>query len=175
MKKLAVASFLALAVALLPVAANAYYLYGSTPSSSTVTTPYYCGTFYSSYPCDYSNTNTNNTYTYGIGQNGLPYYYSYPTAPTYPAQYPYSNSYGYDSYQYGYNYNTNYQYTGGANYTTPYNYNYNQYGNNSYYNTNKTCYQGVLNGPTYYYPCNSNPWSANGYSTTQYPYGGYTY
>lgn len=120
------------------------YSYGYMPSgySQTITTPYWCGSYWSSLPCNsYGYQNYNN---YGY-QNQ--YYY----------QQPYYNNYQY-SYQYGYC-PQGYYYQSGLCYPNNYSYNnyYNQY---PYYNYNQTCYHtsAPWYGPSYQYPCHQMYW-----------------
>ena len=70
-------------------------------SAQTAATPYWCGSYYSSVPCDgYGNTNYNNNYN-----NNYNYSYGYNYYPsTYYQQYPYYNSYPYTNYNYAYGY-----------------------------------------------------------------------
>lgn len=71
--------------------------------AQTASTPYWCGNYYSSVPCDgygYSNYNYNYNYNYGSG-------YSYPYYQQYPQQYPnynYNYAYPYNNYNYTYTY-----------------------------------------------------------------------
>lgn len=144
MKKLTHILF-ALGLFSLAVPAFAY----STYNSHVVTTSYWCGSYYSSYPC----TNTNN-YVY------QPYYQAYPqsysTMPYYMGQmyysnqqyysngnYYYANPYAYNNYyQNMYSYGNQYPYT----YTCP----------TGYYLNQNLCYpysyQQYQNYPVYNYP-----------------------
>ena len=94
--------------------------------ATTITTPYWCGSYYSSSPC------VGGYYTYGSGSS----YYTQPQQYYYYDWYPYQYGYGYNNYYYPYGYYP-YGYSGGTNQPNYWGY----------------CYYTSGVGPSYRYPC----------------------
>lgn len=132
------------ALLLAPALASAQY-YGY---NTTVTTPYWCGSFWSSRPCAYNYAAPYNPY--GTGN----YYYTY--TPTYTYQYPCTSS-AFDCVVQNYQPYTNWSpYANGYYNAQPY-YTYNGSCAPGYYLWGKNCWISSTSGSTYNYNSYGSP------------------
>jgi hypothetical protein len=116
---------------------NTYGYSGNSYMTNTVTTPYWCGSYWSSQPCTYTNSYSNYQYTYPSPSYN--YTYSYP-------QYQYQN-YQYQNYQYQNQYQNNWYGSGNV---------YYGYNNNvcpvGYYLWGKNCWPNPSGTGQIWYP-----------------------